>query len=112
MAPFIVRLTPIVGAKRLIFIGFLFLAVAMWHLSHLSLSADYGVFARARMLQGFGLGFLIVPISQVAYSYLPLEQNNKASSLTNLFRKQTLRVRLRACFKINESNKLFLDSSL
>jgi DHA2 family multidrug resistance protein len=40
------------------------------------------------MLQGFGLGFLIVPISQVAYSYLPLEKNNKASSLTNLFRNE------------------------
>jgi len=88
MAPFIVRLTPIVGAKRLIFIGFFFLAVAVWHQGHLSLNADYGGFARARMLQGFGLGFLIVPISQVAYSYLPPEKNNKASSLTNLFRNE------------------------
>jgi DHA2 family multidrug resistance protein len=88
MAPFIVRLTPIVGAKWLILVGFFFLAVAVWHQGHLSLSADYGVFARARMLQGFGLGFLIVPISQVAYSYLPPEKNNKASSLTNLFRNE------------------------
>jgi DHA2 family multidrug resistance protein len=88
MAPFIVRLIPIVGAKRLIAIGFFFLGVAMWHLSHLTLQADYWVFARARMLQGFGLGFLIVPITQVAYSYLPPEKNNKASSLTNLFRNE------------------------
>ncbi len=88
MAPFIVRLTPIVGAKRLISIGFFFLAVAVWHLSQLSLAADYATFAQARMLQGFGLGFLIVPITQVAYSYLPLEKNNKASSLTNLFRNE------------------------
>jgi DHA2 family multidrug resistance protein len=88
MAPFIVRLTPIVGAKWLILVGFFFVAVALWHQGHLSLKADYGVFARARMLQGFGLGFLIVPISQVAYSYLPLEKNNKASSLTNLFRNE------------------------
>jgi DHA2 family multidrug resistance protein len=88
MAPFIVRLTPILGAKRLIIVGFVILAVAVWHLGHLSLNADYGVFARARMLQGFGLGFLIVPITQVAYSYLSLEKNNKASSLTNLFRNE------------------------
>jgi hypothetical protein len=26
------------------------------------------------MLQGFGLAFLIVPITQVAYSYLPLNK--------------------------------------
>ncbi|HZC35031.1 MAG TPA: DHA2 family efflux MFS transporter permease subunit [Chthoniobacterales bacterium] len=88
MAPFIVRLMPIVGPKRLIFIGFVILAVAVWHLGQLDLEADYGVFARARMLQAFGLGFLIVPITQVAYSYLPLEKNNKASSLTNLFRNE------------------------
>ena len=87
-APFIVRLIPIVGAKRLIFIGFFILAVAVWHVGHLTLEADYWVFARARMLQGFGLGFLIVPITQVAYSYLPPEKNNKASSLTNLCRNE------------------------
>jgi MFS transporter, DHA2 family, multidrug resistance protein len=88
MAPFIVRLIPIVGAKRLIFIGFFFLGIAVWHLSLLTLQGDYWAFARARMLQGFGLGFLIVPITQVAYSYLPLEKNNRASSLTNLFRNE------------------------
>jgi MFS transporter, DHA2 family, multidrug resistance protein len=88
MAPFIVRLLPIVGAKRLIFIGFFILAIAVWHVSNLTLEADYWVFARARMLQGLGLGFLIVPITQVAYSYLPPEKNNRGSSLTNLFRNE------------------------
>jgi DHA2 family multidrug resistance protein len=88
MAPFVVRLIPMVGAKRLIFIGFFVLGVAVWHLNNLTLQADYWVFARARMLQGFGLGFLIVPITQVAYSYLPPQKNNKASSLTNLFRNE------------------------
>src|SRR5260370_20551089 len=73
MAPFIVRLIPIVGAKRLIFIGFFFLGVAVWHLSLLTLQADYWVFARARMLQGFGLGVFIFPITHVSYSYLPLQ---------------------------------------
>ena len=88
MAPFIVRLTPILGAKRLIIIGFSILAVAVWHYGNLNLSAGYGTFAQARMLQAAGLGFLIVPITQVAYSYLPLAKNNKASSLTNLFRNE------------------------
>jgi len=31
---------------------------------------------------------LFVPVSQLAYSYLPKNKNNKASSLTNLFRNQ------------------------
>src|ERR1700746_1584099 len=88
MAPFVVRLIPIVGARSLIIVGFSILVIAVWHLSQLTLSSDYWVFARARMLQGVGLGFLIVPITQVAYSYLPLNKNNKASSLTNLFRNE------------------------
>jgi MFS transporter, DHA2 family, multidrug resistance protein len=88
MAPLIVRLTPIWGAKRLIAVGFAIMAVALWHMSQLNLSADYATFAQARMLQAFGLGFLIVPISQVTYSYLPMEKNNRASSLTNLFRNE------------------------
>jgi DHA2 family multidrug resistance protein len=39
-------------------------------------------------VQGFGIAFLFVPTSQLAYSYLPKNKNNKASSLTNLFRNQ------------------------
>jgi DHA2 family multidrug resistance protein len=31
---------------------------------------------------------LFVPVSQLAYSFLPKNKNNKASSLTNLFRNQ------------------------
>lgn len=38
--------------------------------------------------QGFAIAFLFVPMSQVAYSYLPKGKNNKASSLANLFRNQ------------------------
>jgi DHA2 family multidrug resistance protein len=40
----------------------------------------------ARIIQGIGLGFFFVPVSSLAYSYLPLNKNNKASSITNLFR--------------------------
>ena len=88
MVPFIVRLIPKVGAKWLVMFGFFMLAVAMWHYSRLSLDASFGHAVRARMLFGFGLAFLFVPTTQVAYSYLPKSKNNKASSLTNLFRNQ------------------------
>jgi DHA2 family multidrug resistance protein len=37
-------------------------------------------------LQGLGYGFFLVPASIIAYSQLRPDQNNKASSLTNLFR--------------------------
>ncbi len=51
-------------------------------------SKDGGLLPGARALQGLGIAFLFVPMSQVAYSYLPRGKNNKASSLTNLFRNQ------------------------
>ena len=88
MAPVIVRLLPIVGPKRLIFTGFIILIIAFWHYGQLDLTAGYWSFAGARILQIFGLSFLFVPVTQVTYSYLPLEKNNKASSLTNLFRNE------------------------
>ncbi|WP_130417409.1 hypothetical protein [Edaphobacter modestus] len=37
-------------------------------------------------MQGLGYGFFLVPVNVVAYSQLRPDQNNKASSLTNLFR--------------------------
>jgi DHA2 family multidrug resistance protein len=88
MAPVIVRLLPIVGPKPLIFAGFAIIIAAFWHYGQIDLTADYWTFAQARIFQIFALSFLFVPITQVTYSYLPPEKNNKASSLTNLFRNE------------------------
>src|SRR6266481_4886747 len=49
LAPFVVRIVPRVGVKRM-------------------------------------LAFIFIPVSQLAYSYLPKNKNNKGSSLTNLCR--------------------------
>ncbi len=47
---------------------------------------EYFHFALARAFQGFGYAFMFIPVSQLAYSYLPKNKNNKGSSLTNLCR--------------------------
>jgi DHA2 family multidrug resistance protein len=60
----------------------------MWYIASFNLATDYAREAWARALTGLGIAFMFVPISQLAYSYLPKEKNNKASSLTNLFRNQ------------------------
>jgi DHA2 family multidrug resistance protein len=86
MAPIVVRLIPKVGAKKLIVFASAIMGLAMWHFGSLDPGTDYRTFAWARALQGVGLGFFFVPISSLAYSYLPLNKNNKASSITNLFR--------------------------
>jgi DHA2 family multidrug resistance protein len=86
MAPFVVRLTPRVGAGKLIAGASLIIGAAMWCYASLNLHTDYRTYALVRALQGVGLGFFFVPVSQLAYSYLPMNKNNKASSITNLFR--------------------------
>jgi DHA2 family multidrug resistance protein len=88
MAPIVVRLVKRIPVAVLIGFGYTVFGLAMWWFASFNLAADYRHEAMARGLQGFGIAFLFVPVSQLAYSYLPKDKNNKASSLTNLFRNQ------------------------
>jgi MFS transporter, DHA2 family, multidrug resistance protein len=88
LAPLIVKVLPRVGIKPLIFTGYVIFAMAMWRYASIDLGADYKHIALARAIQGLGIAPLFVPVSQLAYSSLPKNKNNKASSLTNLFRNQ------------------------
>ena len=88
LAPVVVRVLPKVGAKKLIGAGYAIFALAMWYFGSFDLTADYWHEMFARVVQGLGIAMLFVPVSQLAYSYLPKGKNNKASSLTNLFRNQ------------------------
>ncbi len=86
MAPLVVRMVKRIPASWMIGFGFTVLGLSMWYFGSFNLGTDYAHEAWARAIQGFGLAFLFVPTSQLAYSYLPRNKNNKASSLTNLFR--------------------------
>src|SRR5262249_45297852 len=86
LAPFVVRIVPRIGAPRLLGASFTLAAFAFWYYSGLTLQTDYFHFALARGFQGFAYAFMFVPVSQLAYSYLPQHKNNKGSSLTNLCR--------------------------
>jgi len=88
LAPVVVRLLPKTGVVPLLVFGHVILCVAMWRFASLNLAADYRHFALLRALQGLGIAAIFVPVSQLAYSNLPRAKNNKASSLTNLFRNQ------------------------
>jgi MFS transporter, DHA2 family, multidrug resistance protein len=61
-------------------------AAAMWYYSTFNLATDHAHYVLARAFQGLGYGFFFVPANVIAYSQLSPDQNNKASSLTNLFR--------------------------
>jgi len=76
----------IVPARVLLAISLIIVGAAMWYYSTFNLATDYPHYALARVFQGLGYGFFFVPVNVLAYSQLRPDQNNRASSLTNLFR--------------------------
>ena len=76
----------LVSAKTLVLMSLSLVATAMFIFSDMTLETNGGHFGWTRSLQGFGYGLFLVPVNLIAYSQLRPDQNNKASSLTNLFR--------------------------
>ena len=86
MVPIVVRCMKYIDARLLIVIGFTIIGGSLIYFQGLDLSADYRSIVIGRIIQGVGISMLFVPTSTLAYSRLPRNKNNKASSLTNLFR--------------------------
>jgi MFS transporter, DHA2 family, multidrug resistance protein len=76
----------LVSAKTLVFFSLSFIALSMFVYSNMNLDTNGSHYAWERALQGVGYGLFLVPVNIIAYSRLRPDQNNKASSLTNLFR--------------------------
>jgi MFS transporter, DHA2 family, multidrug resistance protein len=76
----------IVQPRVLLACSLLGVAASMYYYSSFNLATNYGHYAMARVFQGIAYAFFFVPLNVVAYSELRPEQNNRASSLTNLFR--------------------------
>jgi DHA2 family multidrug resistance protein len=76
----------IISAKAMIFASISVIALSMFVYSSMNLSTNAAHYRWDRILQGFGYGLFLVPVNLIAYSQLRPDQNNKASSLTNLFR--------------------------
>ena len=86
MVPLIVIISKRVQPRWMMAFGLLVCAFASFSMTQLNLNGDYNHFVIPRMVLGFGLAFLFIPLNLTAYSYLPPEKNNRASSLINLFR--------------------------
>ena len=77
MAPMTPRLLKYIQPKWLVLGGLVLLAMSLQYMTGFSLDLDYRTAAHARMFQGVGIGLLFVPVSQIAYSYLPKDKNNQ-----------------------------------
>jgi DHA2 family multidrug resistance protein len=76
----------LISAKGLVLVSFCIVIIAMFMYSDKTLDVDSSHYAWNRALQGFSYGLFLVPVNLIAYSQLRPDENNKASSLTNLFR--------------------------
>ncbi|MDE1176268.1 MAG: DHA2 family efflux MFS transporter permease subunit [Edaphobacter sp.] len=76
----------IISPKLLLGISLLTLSGALIYYSNFTLQTDYRHYVLARAYQGLGYAFFFVPLNVMAYSQLKPNENNRASSLTNLFR--------------------------
>ncbi len=77
-----------VDTRFLVLIGAGLNIAAIWLLQSVDLHVSFTYMMISRLLQGFGLGFLFVPISTAAFSHLPPEQIGNATGLFNLFRNE------------------------
>ena len=73
-------------ARWLVIFGVAVSAAGLMAMSRFTLQLDYATAVQSRIVQSFGLAFLFVPISTVAFTRIPRERMNYATGLFNLAR--------------------------
>jgi DHA2 family multidrug resistance protein len=73
-------------ARWLVIFGVTVSAIGLIAMSRFTLQLDFATAVRGRIVQSFGLAFLFVPISTVAFMRIPRERMNYATGLYNLAR--------------------------
>ena len=84
--PIVGRLTDKIDHRKLLGIGLVASAVAMWQLSRFSLDVASKNFWLPLMIQGAALGFVFVPLTTITNNSIPNERMGNATSLFNLMR--------------------------
>jgi DHA2 family multidrug resistance protein len=86
MMPLVGTLVSRVDPRKLITLGFITLAVSMFHMTSLYMGVDFKTAMMYRVYQSIGLAFVFVPINTICYVGVPQEQNNQISAMINLMR--------------------------
>jgi DHA2 family multidrug resistance protein len=77
-----------VDTRLLVTFGAVANIVALWVLQHVYVGMDFWHVTASRLVQGFGLGFLFVPLTAVAFAGLRPQQMGQATGLFNLLRNE------------------------
>jgi len=84
--PFVGKLTDKFDHRKLLGIGLVASAYAMWELSRFSLDVASSNFWWPLLVQGAALGFVFVPLTTITNSPIPNERMGNATSIFNLMR--------------------------
>lgn len=75
-----------VDTRILILFGQTLVAYSLWEMSLFNLNIAQGDLVRTGLIQGFGIGFVFVPLSTIAYATLEPRLRNEATALFSLIR--------------------------
>ena len=82
------RLVGVVDVRPLVFIGVALNILSVWLLRFVNLDVGFSYLMTSRIIQGFGLGFLFVPITVAAYARITPQRMGAATGLFNLLRNE------------------------
>lgn len=80
------RLIGKVDARYLIFLGLTLTSYSLWEMSLFTPSLPQSLIVKTGLVQGFGMGFVFVPLSTLAYSTLAPKYRNDAAAIFSLVR--------------------------
>ena len=75
-----------VDPRYMIAVGFAMTAVALYHITNLSLAVDFRTMILWRCYQMSGLAFIFIPISILSYVGVPREKSNQVAGISNFIR--------------------------
>ncbi|WP_067733992.1 DHA2 family efflux MFS transporter permease subunit [Novosphingobium naphthalenivorans] len=80
------RLINRVDPRLLVGCGMMLSALAMWHLSHMTLQSSDWIVVTTGVIQGMGSSSIFVPLSMMTFSTLPAHLRNEGAALNTLLR--------------------------
>lgn len=80
------RLVGKIDTRLLMLFGQSLVAWSLWEMSKFNLNVSVHTLVYTGVMQGFGMGFVFVPLSAVAYATLPPRYRNEATALFSLIR--------------------------
>lgn len=85
---FVGNLVGKIDTRFLVMVGIIFNLISLYILTFINLSTNFNFLVISRLLQGFGLGLLFVPITVSAHSRIPKHLMGQATGLFNLLRNE------------------------